>query len=105
MTQYVINLLNEPNQKLSVDLESDDGEAFSLDLQFRTLPDGILIANIDVNGNPERQGVVCCDKMPLIANNSLKGNLYFADQYGDEYPRFTEFNDRFLLIYDTEYRL
>ncbi len=105
MTQYVINLLNEPNQKLSFDLEADDGTAFNIDMALRTTPNNLTVANIDINGQAVRQGVVCCNNMPLIAGNELKGNLLFVDQFGDEDPLFDQFNERFLLIYDTEYRL
>ena len=34
---------------------------------------------------------------------SGKGNLYFMDKTGNDDPRYSEFNDRFILVYDDAY--
>ncbi|MCH5202387.1 MAG: hypothetical protein J1F17_04185 [Oscillospiraceae bacterium] len=103
--RYSINLLNEPNQSLNCNLTDDAGNIFAVDINLRTLSDGGLIADIIVDGTPQRYGVMCNNNMPLLSSNILGGNLYFQDQCGNEDPYYEDFNDKFLLIYDSEYRL
>lgn len=50
-------------------------------------------------------GKKCITNMPLIYNNALGGNFYWFDKYGNENPNYANFNDRFLLIFDTEYKI
>ena len=33
----------------------------------------------------------------------LRLNFYFADKYGNDDPTYTDFNDRFALVYDDQY--
>lgn len=100
-----MQLLNEPNQELSFDATNADGEILYFDLSLRTFSDGNLCANISVNGDLKRAGVICKNEMPLLVDNRYKGNLYFQDVYGDEEPTYSGFNDTVLLIWDTEYKI
>ena len=103
--KYVITLVNIPNQSGSCNLTDDNGDMYGVDYKLRTLPDGNLLIDIIVNDVVQRQGVICANMMPLVPTNILNGNLYFQDIYGDESPKYTDFNTRFQLIYDTEFRL
>lgn len=103
MTKYLITLLNEPNQRFSANLTDDNGNANAVDFALRTLPDGNVLMNISVNNKLQRDGVICCNKMPLVPTNVLNGNIYFEDLYGNENPNYQDFNKRFQLIYDTEF--
>lgn len=103
MTKYVINLLNEPNQRFSANLTDDNDIVNAVDFALRTLPDGNLLMNISVNNKLQRDGVICCNLMPLVPTNILNGNIYFEDLYGNENPKYEDFNTRFRLIYDTEF--
>lgn len=105
MTKYMINLLQEPNQELTCNCQDDLGNNFALDLKLRTLPDDNLCIDISVDGEIQRLSAICTNDMPLLPNNILNGNIYFDDLYGTSDPYYTEFNDRFRLIYDTEFRL
>lgn len=97
MTQYQIDLLQEPNQNIIVDIDDD-----SFDLSFRTIK-GDLYISVIKNDKPMFYSKRCCNKMPLL--NQRQGNMYFFDNSGNENPNWQEFNDRFLLIYDDEYSL
>lgn len=101
--RYQITLLNEPNQEISADLEDKDGKNIYVDFAFRTFSDGSLCANISFNGEVVRNGIICHNLMPLLPNNNYGGNFYFEDKYGNEDPNFEDFNDRFMLVWDTEY--
>lgn len=104
--RYAINLLNEPNQSFSANLEDGQGNYWALDMNLRTYSNGSLSCDISINGEVVRNGQYCNDRMPLIGNNNLiSGNIYFEDQYGTNDPFYTGFNDRYLLIYDTEYNI
>lgn len=105
MTQYVISLTNEPNQKLSCNLQNADGDWLNTTVKLRTLPDGHLIADITVNDEVVCLSKICNNLMPLLPNNTLGGNIYFEDIYGNDNPEYAEFNTRYRLIYDTEYFL
>lgn len=98
-------MLNEPNQSLSCNLTDDSGTVFAVDINLRTLSDGNLIADVIVDNIPQRYGVMCNNNMPLVPNNMLGGNIYFQDQYGNDNPQYKDFNDRYLLIYDSEFRI
>lgn len=100
--RYAINLLNEPNQKVSANLQDNNGNYYAVDLSFRTYANGSMSADIIIDDQPARYGVLVNDRMPLVPNHSLNGNIYFEDQYGNENPSYEQFNERFLLIYDTE---
>lgn len=104
MTKYMINLLQEPNQELTCNCVDDNGTTFAVDLKLRTLVDGNLCIDIVVDGETQRLSAICTNDMPLLPTNILGGNLYFDDIYGKDDPNYTEFNDRFRLIYDTEFR-
>lgn len=103
--KYQINLLQMPNQTLSCNLSDEKGNFFAVDITLRTLPDGNLIASIKVDGETVISSVMCCNNMPLIPTNILNGNIYFTDVYFDTDPVYTGFNEQYLLIYDTEFRL
>lgn len=99
-----INLLQQPNQKISCNLESN-GTLYAVDIDLRTLMDGSLICNIYVNNEVQVLSEVCCNKMPLVPTNILNGNIYFMDMDGNDDPEYTGFNDKYLLIFDTEFKL
>lgn len=106
LMRYQINLVNAPNQEFSANLKDDDGNFWALDMKLRTYENGALSCDISINGELVRAGQFCNNKMPLIGKkNIIQGNIYFEDQYGNDNPSYEGFNDRFLLIYDTEYRL
>lgn len=100
-----INILQVPNQSLSCNLSDNNGNFYAVDITLRTLPDGNLIATIKVNDETVISSVMCCNKMPLIPTNILNGNIYFEDTYFDTDPVYTGFNEQYLLIYDTEFKL
>ena len=103
--KYEINLLKVANQSNSCNLVDEKGNLFAVDFNLRTLMDGCLIIDITVDDEVQVLSSICCNKMPLMPTNILNGNLYFEDVFGDEDPYFEGFNDRFKLIYDTEFRL
>ena len=105
MSKYAISLLQVPNQKISVNLQNAEGKYISVDIGLRSLYDGSLVADITVNGKIQRLCGMCTNLMPLIPTNTVGGNLYFQDIYGNNDPQFSEFNDRYQLIYDSEYKL
>ena len=37
--------------------------------------------------------------------DNLGGNLYFEDQFGTTDPDYHQFNERFLLVYDSAYEV
>lgn len=101
MAQFQINLASVPNGSGSFDI---DGVAF--DFTWRTLRDGSLVCDISINGEVVQGGRACVDRSPLLLIcpfQSGVGNLYFADKYGNDDPTYTDFNDRFALIYDDQY--
>lgn len=103
--KYEINLLNVPNQSTSCNLVDDNSNFFAVDFNLRTLMDGNLIIDITVNDEIQVLSSICCNKMPLMPTNLLNGNLYFEDVFGDSDPSYEGFNERYKLIYDTEFRL
>lgn len=103
--KYKINLLKVPNQKLSCNLANNNGDYITLDISLRTLPDGLLIADLTVNNEIQRLSAIVHNNMPLLPTNTVGGNVYFNDIYGDNDPIYTDFNDRYQLIYDSNYIL
>lgn len=103
--RYKITLLQVPNQETSFNLEDEGGNFYVCDLKLRTLPNGALIADVAVDAEQQVCGRYCNNRMPLLPTNVINGNLYFEDLYGSEEPLYTMFNDRFALIYDTEFRV
>lgn len=102
--KYEIGLVQVANQSLTCTL-SDGVDNFIVDIRLRTLYSGALCADIAVNGVVERLSVLCHNLNPLLATNVLGGNLYFEDAFGNDDPSYTQFNDRFKLIYDTGYKV
>lgn len=100
-----INLLIQPNQKLSCNLVDDIGNLYAVDINLRTLPDGHLIADIYIDNETSVLSTICCNKMPLVPTNTLNGNIYFIDMDGDSDPVYTGFENKYYLVYDTEFRL
>jgi hypothetical protein len=105
MTQVSINIIQEPNQSLSANLTDDAGNIHIADISLRTMEDGSLIMDLTIDDEPQFYGRRCINRMPLILNQVIPGNLYFYDLFGNSNPNYNEFNDRYLLVYDTEYRL
>lgn len=105
MTQTSINIIQEPNQILSVNLTDDNGNIYIADIKLRTMDDGSLIMDLAIDDEPQFYGRRCVNKMPLLLNQVIGGNLYFYDLFGNSDPVYTEFNDRYILVYDTEYNL
>lgn len=105
MTQVSINIIQEPNQSLSVNLTDDAGNVHIADINLRTMEDGSLIMDLLIDDEPQFYGRRCVNRMPLMLNQVISGNFYFYDLFGNSDPVYTEFNDRYLLIYDTEYSL
>lgn len=102
--KYEINLVKSANQEFSCNLKNGN-KTYSVDIRLRTMPSGFLLADVVVDNELQRLSVICHNKMPLLANDVLGGNLYFNDIYGDTDPVFDELGDRYKLIYDTEYKL
>lgn len=98
--KYQINLSQTPNQALSC-----NAGAFALDINLRTSKAGLLYMDLQIDGVPEFYGRACIDRMPLLLNSKLGGNLYFEDIYGTENPEYQMLNDRFRLVYDEEYQI
>ena len=97
----LIDLLHEPNQEFTVNIFDANNRPFSLDIKLRTINNQTYM-DLFINGSVEFLGKRCCNNIPLVANNKLNGNLYFKDLFGNDNPKYTEFNDRFALLYDTE---
>lgn len=97
-SQIILN--QTPNQRLSVNI----GQT-ALDIALRTSKSGRLYADLDVGGTGVFRGRACINKMPLMLNNTLGGNLYFEDLFGNEDPNYQGFNDRFALYFDDEYEI
>lgn len=102
--KYEISLVKTANQSLSCTL-TNGNNSYSVDIKLRTLFSGSLCADVSINGNIERLSVLCHNLSPLLATNILGGNIYFEDIFGNDDPNFEDFNDRFKLIYDTEYKV
>lgn len=83
----------------------DAGNIHIADISLRTMEDGSLIMDLAIDDEPQFYGRRCINRMPLILNQVIPGNLYFYDLFGNSNPNYNEFNDRYLLVYDTEYRL
>ncbi len=105
MTQMSINLVQEPNQSLSVNLTDDAGNIHIADINLRTMEDGSLIMDLTIDGEVQFYGRRCINCMPLLLKHTIPGNMYFFDKFGLSDPNYTGFNDRYLLVYDTEYNL
>ena len=95
---YEITLKQVPNQYVSFNIGND-----GYDLQLRTVK-GYLYADLYKNGEALFYGRRCCNLMPLIQNQKV-GNFYFKDKNGNENPTYDGLNDRFILIYDSNYFL
>ncbi len=100
MTKYAIELNQTPNQSFSFDAGNN-----VIDMHLRTTTEGVLYADVSVDGVPVFFGRTCCHKMPLFLTQRIRGNLYFEDRYGNDDPDYRDFNDRFMLIYDDGYVL
>lgn len=103
--KYAINLLKEPNQSLSVNLTDNLGNTYAVDIDLRSLNNGLICANVSVNDEMQCAGRLCNINTPLLLNDIINGNLYFTDLYGNDAPDYKQFNDRFLLVYDTEFKV
>lgn len=101
---YEIALPNIPNGSGSFDLDE-----VSFDFTFRTLRDGSMCCDITITTEDSEMvigGRKCVNSSPLLLESpfaSGKGNLYFYDKFGNENPTYDKLNERFVLIYDSEY--
>lgn len=103
--KYSIPLNQMPNLEVSANLKRADKTVAAADICLRTLTDGFLVMDLYIDGTAEFYGRRCIDRMPMLLNNNLGGNLYFEDKAGTENPDYQKFNDRFVLVYDDEYRI
>ena len=103
--RYWISLNKVPNQEGSFNITTNSGEILACDFKLRTLTDNSLIIDLTVNDKVIFQSRKCINKMPLIYNNGFGGNFYWEDLYGNDNPSYNDFNDRFIFIFDTEYRI
>lgn len=100
-----INLVATPNQSVSANILDAAGASHIFDIKLRTMPDGFLIMDLSIDDVPVFYGRRCVNKMPMILGNPISGNMYFVDQYDNTDPVYTGLDDRYVLIYDTEYQL
>ena len=105
MTQTIINLVNEPNISVSANITDANGDVHSVDINLRTMPDKSLIMDLIIDDVVQFYGRRCVNRMPLMLSQFIGGNFYFYDQYGNSDPEYTGFNDRYVLVYDTEFKL
>lgn len=103
--KYKINLNRVPNQEGSFNLTEPSGTIHRCDFSLRLLTDGSMCITLTIDDSTVCQSKKCVNNMPLILNNKIEGNLYFTDIYGNENPNYQEFNERYILVYDTEYLL
>jgi len=100
-----INLLQTPNQTVSANITDADGNIRVIQVTLRTMPDGYLIANLEIDQEPVFYGRRCVNRMPLMLAGPIKGNFYFVDQYSNTDPVYTGLGLQYLLIYDDEFIL
>lgn len=100
MTQKIINLLNQPNQEFNFNINNNLYE-----IKLRTMKNNDLVMDFKYNSQIVFNARRCINKMPLILSNGYEGNIYFQDIYGNENPNYQNFNTRFLLIFDDEYKV
>lgn len=105
MSQTIINLINEPNTSVSANITDDSGNIHSVDVKLRTIQDGSLICDMRIDDVDIFYGRRCINRMPLLFDNVIEGNFYFYDLYENDDPQYTEFNSRWVLVYDTEFSL
>lgn len=105
MSRTAINLINEPNTKCSANITDSAGIVHSVDIALRTIQDGSLICDMAIDGVQVFYGRRCVNRMPLLYDGVVDGNFYFYDMYGNDDPEYLGFNDRWQLIYDTEFKL
>jgi hypothetical protein len=103
--QSIIQLNRVPNQEGSFNITNEAGKIFSINYSIRLLTTGSLCITLAVDDVVYTQSKIIKDRMPLLLNNIIGGNLYFMDEYGQEDPDYNEFNERFQFIYDTEFKL
>lgn len=103
--QSVIQLNKVPNQEGTFNITNDEGRTFSINYSIRLLTTGSLCITISIDDVIYTQSKIIKDRMPLLLNNGIGGNLYFMDIYGQEDPDYNQFNERFQFIYDTEFKL
>lgn len=100
-----INLIPEPNSRISANIVDAAGESHKADITLRTMADGSLIMDLAIDDTPLFYGRRCVDKMPLVLSSPVSGNFYFYDLYGNNDPEYSAFNSRYQLIYDTDFNL
>lgn len=105
MTRTAINLINEPNSKVSANITDAAGEIHTVNVALRTMADGSLIMDLTIDGEVQFYGRRCINRMPLMLSQVISGNFYFYDLYGNSDPEYSEFNSRYQLIYDTDFNL
>lgn len=103
--KYKINLNQIPNQEGSFNITEPNGTVHRCDFSLRLLTDDSMCITLTIDDDTICQSKKCINKMPLVLNNKIKGNIYFLDIYGNTNPDFSKFNERYYLIYDTDYIL
>ncbi|MFV0627049.1 MAG: hypothetical protein ACK5N8_06860 [Alphaproteobacteria bacterium] len=101
----IISLPTSPNVKFSCDVTNDAGEILALDISLRTYEDKNVSMDLAANSQTIFMSRNCINKSPLILNNQLGGNIYFEDQFGDNDPYYTGYNNRYILVFDSEFRV
>ena len=105
MSVYRIQLNKIPNQAGSFNITDKNNKTYSIDYSIRLLTNYDLSITISINGVVYSQSKIIRDRMPLLLNNILGGNLYFKDLYGNKDPEYNQFNERYVFCFDTEYEL
>lgn len=64
-----------------------------------------IYCDLSINDSPIITGAICLDRQNIIPYEYLgfNGNLMFIDQEGQLDPDYTQFNDRFVLVYSDEF--
>ena len=93
MNIYTIPILDEPSQKLTVNLGR---QAVDIALTMRL---GSLYADVRANGRDVVNGRICLNGEPIIkeAFRPFVRELYFEDLQGSENPVYGGLGRRFLL--------
>ncbi|MDR0675476.1 MAG: hypothetical protein LBF97_00340 [Elusimicrobiota bacterium] len=91
-----INLLNIPNQNFTF-----DGLENTFEITLRTTILNDLIMDLKVGDKYSFYSKMCVDRQDLLLTTLNKEKLYFVDTKGQTNPNYKEFNDRYILIYES----
>jgi len=95
---FFLPVKNEPNQRFSVVL---DDQNCTIELFQRY---DHLYLNLFVDDTAVVSGVVCHDRLDLVAVDTLafRGMLYFADVQGNSDPQYEGLGTRYCLVFVPE---